>query len=178
MNENETIPEIAAEMRDAKSVYDRYRCGGADCDVIDTFATVSAYADRIEAAWKREIAEVEASALDAGGIVEASRHTGNAAAMREALESILSILKGFDFENQNAPTPDDLNCVHSAIGIANAALSAPPRNCDVGTAEKQEERYHATGEVYHTLTLTNALEWAQMPYEAKPEFTKKDRIAQ
>lgn len=54
----------------------------------------------------------------------------NNAKMREALESISSILKGFDFDNQNAPTPDDLNCVHSAIDIADAALAAPPRNCD------------------------------------------------
>ena len=44
------------------------------------------YARRIEAAWKREKAEIEVSALSAGGIVEAQRHKGNAAAMREALE--------------------------------------------------------------------------------------------
>ena len=40
-----------------------------------------------------------------------------------------------------------------------------PRNCDVGTAEEQEAIYHATGNVYHTLTLQEVLSWAQMPYE-------------
>ena len=64
-------------------------------------------------------------------------------------------------EGQRAPSP----C--SAIIRARNALSAPPRQCDIGTAEEQEERYKATGEVYHTSTLTNALAWAQMPYEAE-----------
>jgi hypothetical protein len=45
-----------------------------------------------------------------------------------------------------------------------AALSAPARQCDVGTADEQCERYKATGETYHTLTLANALAWAQTPY--------------
>lgn len=62
---------------------------------------------------------------------------GDGAKMREAMESISSILKGFDFDNQNAPTPDDLNCVHSAIGIADAALAAPPRNCDIYKTEDE-----------------------------------------
>ena len=110
---------------------------------------------------------------------------GNAAAMREALESILSILKGFDFESQNAPTPDDLNCVHSAIGIANAALASPPRNCDVGDAADWEKRFGEECDKGHTCSdcpvrhakTRMAIEldkgarcefiWAQMPYEAK-----------
>ena len=53
--------------------------------------------------------------------------------------------------------------------IAKAALAMPRRNCDVGTVEEQEERYKATGETYHTLTLTNALKWAQMPCVADAE---------
>ena len=39
-------------------------------------------ADRIEAAWKHESAEIESSSISVGGIVEASRQSGNAAAMR------------------------------------------------------------------------------------------------
>ena len=47
------------------------------------------------------------------------------------------------------------------------ALAEPPRNCDVGTVDEQEARYRATGELYHTLTLRNALTWAQMPSETE-----------
>ena len=56
--------------------------------------------------------------------------------------------------------------------LIKSALSAPPRQCDVGTAEEQEERYNATGEVYHTLTLTNALAWAQTPCAAEEGAVK------
>lgn len=60
------------------------------------------YADRIEAAWKREKAEVEASALAAGGIVEASRHkqVGNSVAMRSVLVNIATEMIGL-IETQN-----------------------------------------------------------------------------
>ena len=60
-----------------------------------------------------------------------------------------------------------------------AALSAPPRNCDVGTAEEQAARFHSfcksnkqPGDVYSCdRCRLNSIEdcelaWAQMPYEA------------
>ena len=54
---------------------------------------------------------------------------------------------------------------------AQAALSAPPRNCDVGTAEEQDRRmtdfcnsYHCEDcPVYNSESC--ALAWSQMPYE-------------
>ena len=80
-------------------------------------------ADRIEAAWKRERAEVEANALAVGGIVEAARHKpGNAAAMSEALETILDKVNGLDEECGVDPV--------EIRDIARAALAAPARNCD------------------------------------------------
>ena len=58
------------------------------------------------------------------------------------------------------------------------ALSASPRNCDVGTAEKQAERFHAfcksnkkCGDVYSCERCQfNSVEdcelaWSQMPYD-------------
>ena len=64
-----------------------------------------------------------------------------------------------------------------------AALDLPPRNCDVGTAEEQTERFVAkcTRHAYCTPCPVHAawgaflegkpkscqLIWAQMPYEAK-----------
>ena len=79
-------------------------------------------ADMIEEAWKRERAEIEANALAIGGIVEASRkkHSGNAAAMREALVQIVALAK------QDQPR-------FAIISTAETALAAPPRNCDATT---------------------------------------------
>ena len=85
-------------------------------------------ADRIEAAWRREKAEIEANALAVGGIVEAARHKpGNAAAMREALREAIG-------ETCAGCTRDCDACVNLKSGWmkkAKAALSAPARNCDL-----------------------------------------------
>ena len=86
------------------------------------------YADRIEAAAKREKAEAEANAFDVGGIVEAERHTpGNAAAIREALVGLTD--KVLDYLHKGLiqlPLP-----LENATAKARAALSAPARNCDM-----------------------------------------------
>ena len=111
-------------------------------------------------------------------IREKSSVVGNSAKMREALEKVLrvlhcaivaDILKGDD--------------VTSAFNEVTAALSAPPRNCDVGTAEEQAERFYAFCG-YHRFQsgikgmcsslcpcircrdMCNCITtWAQMPYE-------------
>lgn len=106
------------------------------------------YADRLEAAAKREGAQ-----------------HGNSAAMREALDKahrvlhcaiIAGILKG-----DNA---------YDAMNMAAAALAKPPRNCDAGTAEEQLERFNA----YCDQRICEHCElppkgcrfaWSQMPYE-------------
>lgn len=64
--------------------------------------------------------------------VERVCQIGNAAALREALENAISVLR------DDLPTPRDIS---RAFAAANAALAAPPRNCDVGTAEEQAERH-------------------------------------
>ena len=84
---------------------------------------------------------------------------GNAAAIYAALVKIHDLTNALD--EKCGVDPVEIR------DIARAALSAPARQCDVGTAEDQEARYKMTGEVYHTLTLTNALRWAQTPYEAQ-----------
>ena len=107
---------------------------------------------------------------------EKSSAVGNAAAMREALEQIRELLS-------IGGKPDTAMCIRyeAAYLIANEALSAPPRNCDVGTAEEQEKRFnsfcktHLSGirgicspqcpciecrSMFHCLTR-----WAQMQYE-------------
>ena len=93
------------------------------------------YADRIESAWTREHAEIEANALAVGGLVEAERQrvvvsktetttVGNAAAIREALEDSQSLLESFSRGEYGAQ-------VREQMRDNRAALAAPARNCDV-----------------------------------------------
>ena len=58
------------------------------------FVYLADLADRIEAAAKRERAEIEANALAVGGVVEASRNkpSGDAAAMREAWSKVVKCM--------------------------------------------------------------------------------------
>ena len=95
-----------------------------------------------------------------------NRDNVNVAAMREALESAENELwsrGAFDESKKCA-----------------AALSAPARNCDVGTAEEQERRYEKFCDSHKWVdddganacssqcplynALDCALHWAQMPY--------------
>ena len=106
-------------------------------------------------------------------------HLGNSAKMREALDSIYNKLETLDVE-EDSYADEVISSVKSDIV---AALSAPPRNCDVGTVEEQAERFHAfcksnkqCGDVYSCERCQlNSIEdcelaWAQMPYdEAKGE---------
>lgn len=64
-----------------------------------------------------------------------------------------------------------------AEDVINAALAAPPRNCDVGTAEEQFERWQSFCDKFdddckgcpcdeHSSSLTYCFsKWAQMSYE-------------
>ena len=138
------------------------------------------YADRIEAAWKREKAEIEANALTVGGIVEAERRlvvvsktetttVGNAAAMYEALVKIAHYC-----DDQNGM--DDPYCAdgHILSDIARAALSAPVRNCDVplvvdGPATNNADKawnvfkYRNPGVYFDVPGLLRCIEWLLAP---------------
>ena len=100
---------------------------------------------------------------------ENSSAVGNMAAMREALKEIDRVV--FD---KRRHTKEEVE----AHRLATEALTVPPRNCDVGTAEEQAERFHHQCFEHHTgrcsphcKTLPAktrqecALKWAQMPYE-------------
>ena len=116
------------------------------------------YADRIEAA--------------------AKRHTpGNAAELRKALERVVEIA---DREwNSFRETP----AMKEMRDVCTSALSAPPRQCDVGTAEEQAQRFHnfcvgnssgINGMCKPTCPCIDCFDkcqcltkWAQTPYWAK-----------
>lgn len=93
----------------------------------------------------------------------------NVKAMRDALELchhvihcaiVADILRGDD--------------AYDALNKSKAALAEPPRNCDVGTAVEQKERYIKFKDYIDMLTIQpdysrslyhDSLYWAQMPYE-------------
>ena len=104
---------------------------------------------------------------------------GNAAKLREAL---VGLIDGICFHCDMSGDCKGVPC--EKMQKAKAALSAPPRNCDVGTAEEQSDRYEAHCDAYHKATGTCddcpiykeeckmtgniphcQLVWAQMPYE-------------
>lgn len=98
------------------------------------------------------------------------------AAMREALEFVAHM----------CDSPYTTYDVLVAVKKARAALSAPPRNCDVGTAEEQSNRMRkfcakqkmdgiincGYCPIKHQYQRDCTLAWAQMPYEAEEGDSK------
>lgn len=84
------------------------------------------------------------------------------AAMREALEraidAIQTMIALYDEEHTAAVQigatweRSDTSEANAIIEQARAALAAPPRNCDVGTADEQTERYYAACHRYDHCT--------------------------
>ena len=149
----ETVADVVAIVRRAAQYYE----GEAEKSeglLRESFKLSAAnyreIANLVEAAWKREKAEIEANALAVGGIVEAERKRerepvterhaiGNAAAMREALVELTDNVMDYLHTGLiQLPLP-----LEEAIAKARAAISEPARNCDVGTAEEQVARHHA-----------------------------------
>lgn len=174
-SENKSVMAVCAEWRDCieaadPSVWNDERIAGL---VATTKAQQLAHLDRIEAAWRREKSEIEADALAVGGIVEAARHSpGNAAAMREALNDIVGIAK--IALNVNCVGNSNYSELWSIIDKCKSALSAPPRQCDEGSAEEQVVRFKAE---CHKHFCNNCrlgddqkicgIKWAQTPYAAE-----------
>jgi len=132
---------------------------------LDRAMTIRSEADRLEAALKRELATTKESLV-----------VGNAAKLREALITLR--------ENLHVEKIDGCACGPTYIGptvcaftLIDAALAAPPRNCDVGTAEEQTQRFDQFCHKNRTmekccgdcpaLGLADCeFIWAQMPYES------------
>lgn len=199
----ETVADIVAEMRIGDL------CAGdttsARPEYINDF--LASYADRIEAAWKREQEATTEKSLVVGnaatvrGIAQEMLNTsmqdttaeringwamrlaeaceqsvtdcnqlGNAVAMREALEAIKDTLDKWRLNGVEYWQYSEL------FDIANTVLSAPPRNCDVGTAEEQSERYEKFCYAHRSREkgcggcplcdiVCCGFAWLQMPYE-------------
>ena len=103
----------------------------------------------------------------------------NVQKMREALEAIRNLA----YEVKDINNEEDVKTSLPAewvIGTVNTALSLPPRNCDVGTAEEQEVRFKRFCESHWNLNKPDSecagcplervgteceFAWAQMDYE-------------
>ena len=160
----ETVDDIIAEKRRQADEIER-DCAEkmkrgemvSDCYARELVADIRREADRLEAAYKREKAAIEADALAVGGIVEAARkrkrERGDCAAMREALVSLRDAVR--DFRHQIVYTKyndimDEYTCrekglpavlaLRDAIPKANLALAAPPRNCDLPEVAKGQPK--------------------------------------
>jgi hypothetical protein len=140
--------------------------------------TIADLANRVEVAWERE----ECSRRGA------EAQSGDAAALREALEQLSD--KVCDYLQKGLiqlPLP-----IEGLLKQARDALAAPPRQCDVGTAEEQIKRWEEFCLEHHeywmpSTSLTaiqrcncpclegngcNYFIWAQMPYEADESEAK------
>ena len=133
-NSQETSVQILKEMREmATAIRSNLSIGSArrEDQIVEAEAEhLEEYADRLETAHRRELAEAEASALEIAAYIEASRHkpTGNAAAMREALARCDAIAQ--------LPEVRDCQCVKEMRNIIAAALAATPRNCDLSNPKE------------------------------------------
>ena len=192
---SETMADIVVEMRKRKemleiAIYSAPVCYSTDnqkaqVEIIDEFL------DRIEAAAQREREIADAKIADLQSRVKlwtdrsaelvkkcnehyANAHKsdrGNAAAMREALQTIHDRVNSLD--EHCGVDPVEIR------DIARAALAKPQRNCDVGTVEEQEKRYEKFCDSHKRVdgsavcsprcplykTPECSLAWAQMPYE-------------
>ena len=149
---HETIADIVAEMRKrAEEVY-AGQAGYPESwkDQMD-YGEIYELADRIESANRREH---EAT-------VEKSSAVGNAAAKRDALVMVKRLFNG------RLMWQSDIRKAHEAV---NAALAAPPRNCDVGSAEEQYKRHQVWCERKRCESILCRLcfaRWSHMPYDGE-----------
>lgn len=99
----------------------------------------------------------------------------NSEAMQHALSDIIDIIDEWRTDGSMEHWQ-----YSQLFDIADAALAALPRNCDVGTADEQYERWQTFCDRYdddctgcpcdnkHTYTLTSCFaRWSQMPYESE-----------
>lgn len=167
----ETIADIVSEMRNEGHT------GDSSC--LEWFgAKMQRYAYRIEAAANRHFREVtkmmphEEVAAEktetSTPTSEKSSAVGDAAAMREALIEASIALSSATHHHL---TEDDAK---ECLAVIESALSKPPRNCDVGTADTQVNRYNefcmqrACSECPFYVAsdlLACGVRWSQMPYE-------------
>ena len=100
----------------------------------------------------------------------------NIKAMRDALNEIRSRLSYLYGHIDGTFDPPALKEIYE---IAGTALTAPPRNCDVGTPEDQHNRFmrfcdsKSMGYCWGRGCRKCMAQWGQIPYEGENEEIKK-----
>ena len=180
---SETIADIITEER---GVFDELRKHGYNVVSVDRMADII---DRVEEAHKREReAGAEAAQIcgEIGEMVgrEAYKNQsvtncnrfGNAGRMRDAFENIAEYAKAAECHTEDAHLLGYLNQIAM---WAEDALSAPPRNCDVGTPEDQHNRFmrfcdsKSMGYCWGRGCRKCMAQWGQIPYEGENKEIKK-----
>lgn len=104
-------------------------------------------------------------------VADASKGFGYGAKMREALESAMWFVEYMKDKVVNGYLSDNIEVVHRC----QAALAAPPRNCDVGTVDEQYKRFkHWCNKskdfsCHVSMCAYCFAKWAQMPHQEGEE---------
>ena len=114
------------------------------------------YADRIEAAAKREREATR----------EKSSQVGNAAAMREALEAVVKVGYPHNFQKESPHIRGYCYEITTAIKKCFAALSSPQRNCDVLSKDEVLEMLKD-----RSFSKEDTIEWLYGKAEGDTEWT-------
>lgn len=148
----ETVADIVAAMRDESHA--------GDASFLEWVGSkMRSYADRIEAAEKREREAGAEAAQICGEIGEMVRreaachqhvtdcHGLNEAAMREALGDVYNTLEQLHPYALNINDISRRRAFRSMLchakNVIDITLSAPPRNCNLGTTKEQSARFDA-----------------------------------
>ena len=117
--------------------------------------------------WREEIAD-RIEAAEKHSVTNCS--FGNAAKMREALENIDEYAKAAACHTEDAHLLGYLNQI---ARWAEDAISAPPRNCDVGTPEEQSKRHREWCRQARCVfgCIQCMAEWLQLPYVRELQTT-------
>ena len=175
----ETVADIVREMRIGDLC-------AADTSARQMYINdfLASYADRIEVAWKREQeAGAEAAQIcgEIGEIVgrattEKSSAVGNADIVREVAQEMLNTsMQDITAEVVYAWASRLADACKQSVTDCNQ-LAEPLRNCDVGTAEEQSERYEKFCYAHRSREkgcggcplcdiVCCGFAWLQMPYE-------------
>ena len=173
-NENETIADIIAEMRRREKSHYYPKVARN---------IMHQYSDRIDAARNREREKIAAetrqrSAADSGCpnvlkntdvIIAQSAPVGNAAALREALEELNELFDSCVLGTHSEMTADEMDKVDELYFKTKAALSKPPRNCDVEYADRVEmygafkDWCKANGHTMEPMLAYDAFDWLLAP---------------
>ena len=174
---HETIADIVAEMMECadrmekRGLYDLRECGTDYLRVLAYFIEAAANREREAGAEAAQICGEIGEMVGREAACDKSSQVGNAAAMREACANIAEYAKTAACHTEDAHLLGYLNQIER---WAEAALSAPPRNCDVGTAEEQSDRLEAfclrhkncsSCPCKYTEKTSCSINWARMPYE-------------